>query len=535
MKNKPYPLYELPNISDLKDMVRQRASRAPDEIAFSYSGKKSAIINKTNREFSDDINRFGTYLYSKGLQNKHISIVAENSYEWLVAFLAIANGNNVVVPIDYNLSGDKIKELLTKSDCDAVVASRKIHERLADCSLHILSIDRFEEYLSNGDELIRNGDTEYVEHKVDAEKFSAIFFTSGTTGDSKGVMLSHKNIVYDFSACRKYAKVTGSIISVLPFYHTFGLIIGVFSVYAYGCTLYINKDLKRFLSDLKIAKPTAVALVPLFVETIYKTIKRNIKAQKKENTIKVAETIGKGFTHMGLDIRNYLFKAISETLGGNLQYIVCGGAPLDPNIVDEFRTWGIHIINGYGITECSPVVSLERNHYWKSGSVGQIIEKSEVKIADDGEILVKGENVMLGYYRDEEATKAVINDGWFSTGDLGEIDKDGFLFITGRKKNLIILSNGENVSPEELESLLLKDENVSEALVYDENNVLVAEIFPEDGKIGDEQYFERLVEQINRQQPSYKQINKIKLRDSKFERNTSGKILRDKIGGKTNV
>jgi long-chain acyl-CoA synthetase len=224
-----------------------------------------------------------------------------------------------------------------------------------------------------------------------------------------------------------------------------------------------------------------------------------------------------------------LFKSILSGFGGNLEYIICGGASIDVKYIKDFRTWGINILNGYGITECSPVVSVNRNYYWRDGSVGQVLCGCEVKIAEDKEILIKGDNVMLGYYKDERATKSVLHDGWYHTGDLGYTDKDNFLFITGRKKNLIILSNGENVSPEELEMLIMRDSAVEEVLVYGEDKVITAEIYPTQEYIDNREYFDLLINGINSGQPQYKQIIRIKLRSKEFEKNSSKKILRYKV------
>lgn len=530
MKNKPYPLYSLPIITDLKDMVRSRAKNTPNDVAFSYSISKNKIVNKTCCEFSNEIDALGTFLYEKGFRDKHIAIIGENSYEWLVAFLAIVNGGNVAVPIDKEQPAERINQLLLQSDCEAVIVS----ESYADLVEHlenivIFSISDFSEYISVGKMAIKSGKIEYIDYKVCVDRLAAIFFTSGTTGNSKGVMLTQKNIVYNVCSSRKHVSVNGCILSVLPFYHAFGLVIGVFSVYCLGCSVYINKNLKQVLNDIEKSKPHAVAFVPLFIETFYKTILDTAKKNGKDKTLTRAARMSDILLKIGIDIRRKLFKSVLEAFGGNLEYIICGGAPLDAKYVKAFRSWGISILNGYGITECSPVVSVNRNYYWRDGSVGQVLDRCNIKITDDGEILVKGDNVMLGYYKNETATNAVMQNEWYSTGDLGRIDKDGFLFITGRKKNLIILSNGENVSPEEIESEILLDEAVSEVVVYGENGMLTAEIFPDEEHLGNQQYFDDLISHLNQEQPQYRQIRKVKLRDKEFEKNSTKKILRYKV------
>lgn len=530
MKNKPYPLYSLPIITDLKDMVRSRAKNTPNDVAFSYSVGKNKIVNKTCLELSNEIDAFGTFLYEKDFRDKHIAIIGENSYEWIVAFLAIVNGGNVAVPIDKEQPAERIKQMLLQSDCEAVIVSKSYADLVEPLeNISVFSMSDFSEYISAGKKAIDSGKIEYMDYRINIEKLAAIFFTSGTTGSSKGVMLSHKNITYNLCESRKYVNINGCVLSVLPFNHAFGLVIGVFSVYCFGSSVYINKSLKQMLNDIQKTKPFAVAFVPLFVETFYKNIMEKAQKCGKEKTLIRTAKISDFLLKKGIDIRRKLFKSVLDAFGGNLEYIICGGAPLDAKYVKVFRSWGINILNGYGITECSPVVSVNRNHYWRDGSVGQVLDRCNVKIADDGEILVKGDNVMLGYYKDEVSTNQVLIEGWYYTGDLGHIDQDGFLFITGRKKNLIILSNGENVSPEEIEVQIMQDEAVTEVILYGDNGLLTAEIFPCEAYIGDQEYFDKLISQLNQNQPQYKQIRKVQLRDKEFEKNSTKKILRYKV------
>lgn len=530
MKNKPYPLYELPEIRDLKEMVKRRAQNTPDETAFSWSAGKNKIVNKTCSEFSSDIDALGTFLYENGFRGKHIAIIGENSYEWLVSFLAIVNGGNVAVPIDKEQPAERVSQMLIQSDCKAAFVSENYADLVDEnSSIDVFSLSKFQKYISDGQKLIDSGKTEYLNHLIDTEKFAAIFFTSGTTGNSKGVMLSHKNMAADINSACKNFRLDGDTIAVLPFHHTFGLITAIFKVFNYRHSTYINKSLRYIQRDLQIVKPQTVFFVPLFVETFYKTIMNTAKKSGKEKVLVRAAKLSNILLKFGIDLRKKLFKSVHNAFGGNLEYIICGGAPLDAKYVKTFRSWGITILNGYGITECAPVVSVNRNCQWRDGSVGQVLDGCQVKIADDGEILVKGDNVMTGYYKDDISTGEVLIDSWYHTGDLGYIDKDGFLFITGRKKNLIILSNGENVSPEEIEAEILLDEAVSEVVVYGENGMLTAEIFPDEEYLGNQQYFDNLIAQLNKDQPQYKQIHKLKLRSTEFEKNSTKKILRYKV------
>lgn len=529
MKNKSYPLYSLPEITDLKDMIKSHADKNPDKIAFSYSAGKNQIICKTYREFSNDVDAIGTFLYTKNFRNSHIAVIGGNSYEWIVVFMAIVNGGNVAVPIDKEQSPDKIKQLLEQSDCEAAIISGTVMKKFECSEMTVFQMDNFSEYISKGQKLIESGNCEYINYKVNIETLAAIFFTSGTTGNCKGVMLSQKNIVTDInSGCRNFY-LGGNTVAILPFHHTFGLITAVFMVFNYGQQIYINKSLKRVQKDMQMVKPKAVFLVPLFVETFYKTIMDTVRKSNKEKVLVCAASISNILLKFGIDLRKKLFNSVRDAFGGNLEYVICGGAPLDPKYVKIFRSWGINILNGYGITECSPVISVNRNYYYRDGSTGQVIDECKVKISDEGEILVKGNNVMLGYYKDDESTRQVLNDGWYSTGDIGYVDDDEFLVIAGRKKNLIILSNGENISPEELEAPILLDDAVSEAVVYGENGMLTVQVFPVKEYMNNKEYFENMIDKLNRNQPQYMRINKVVIRQTEFIKSSTKKILRHKI------
>lgn len=530
MKNRPYPLYSLPHAENLRDIVRRRAEEAPGAIAFSFMTRKEKILRKSCKEFLDDVNAFGTYLWSKGFKDCHIGIVGRNSYEYLVAFIAISCGGNVAVPIDKNLSAERIAQLLRQSDCSAVFVSRRCTPLLSEIEeLPQFHTYELKDYIAEGRQLIEEGNTDYIDYEIDVKKVAAIFFTSGTTGDSKGVMLSHENMASDINMACKNVTLTGSTLAVLPFHHTFGLVTAIFMVYHYGHPIHINYSLKYLQEDLKNIKPQLMCVVPLFVETFYKSIMSTARKTGKDKLLKRMSKVTDVMLNVGIDTRSAVYKTVLNAFGGNLNCLVCGGAALDPRLVQALRTFGINVLNGYGITECSPVVSVNRNQYWRDGSVGLILDGLEVRTTIDDEILVKGPNVMMGYYKDEAATQLVLNDGWYSTGDLGRIDEDGFLYITGRKKNLIILSNGENVSPEEIEIQILRDENVAEAVVYENKGALAIQIFPVEEYLGNNGYFDELVKEYNKTQPQYKHIRKVTLRDEEFEKNSTKKILRFKI------
>lgn len=548
MKNKPYDLYELPLIRDLKDMIIQKKERKPDDIAFTYSKGRNQIVKKTYGEFYDEVNALVTWLHRQELQEKHIAVLGENSYEWLVCFFAIVCGGCVAVPIDKELPAREIKNLFIKADVQAIIYSKPYRE-VAENAVEMLpqiteqkenakkfaaySMADLESFLEEGKELLASGYRSFIDYQIDRKKMCCIMFTSGTSGSCKGVMLSHENIAEDInSSCRLFV-LEGNTIAVLPFHHAFGLVVAVFMVFHYGYTIYINRSLKMIQKDLQRAKPQTMFLVPLFVETFHKQIWATAKKEGKEKLLKKMMKLSDFLLKFGVDSRKKLFASVCQAFGGNTEYIICGGAPLGIQYIKEFRSWGIEILNGYGTTECAPCAAVNRNHYNKDGTVGVAVPGVHMSIGEDGEVFIKGPIVMMGYYKDDNATNEVLNDGWYATGDLGFVDEEGFLTLTGRKKNLIILSNGENVSPEELESDFLKYEAVQEVLVYEQNQTIVAEIYPDtdylkenDSDVDVQEYFDRIRSEVNRNRPIYKQVGEILLRDSEFPKNTSKKILR---------
>ena len=529
MKNKPYPLYELPAITDLRDLIDKRMQKNPEGIAFSYREKKE-IIKITCRQFKESVEKLGTYLLMHGCHEMHIAIVGENSYDWVLAFMAITNSGNVAVPVPKDLEPEAINKMIVQTDCEMVFCSAAYIHKLEFVNEEIqkFSFKEMNSFLEEGEQAIQSGRDDYANVKIDPDQLAAIFFTSGTSGDSKGVMLSHKNIASDINiACRNFV-LEGDTAVFLPFHHCLGLITAVLKVFNYNHCVFINSSLKHIPRDLKEIKPQTVFLVPLFIETFHKEILKQVKKENKEKKLKRGERLSQLLLCIGIDKRKVFFRDIHDFFGGNLEYIICGGAYLDQKYIDEFQRWGITILNGYGITECSPVVSVNRNHYQRKNSVGLILPGLQVKAAEDGEILIKGENVMLGYYKDPEATAAVLKDGWYSTGDLGRVDEDGFLYITGRKKSLIILSNGENVAAETIENKVMESEGVAETVAYSENGRIIAEVYPEEEYLNNTEYFETVRKKLNSKMPAGIQISEIRLRNTEFEKNVNHKIVRRK-------
>lgn len=528
MKNKPYPYYEVPQMSDLKDMIDKKALDMPDSIAFVYP-VETGEMRKTYRDFRNDVIALGTWIFNKKIKNKNVGLIGENSYEWLVTYFALVNGGNVAVAIDKGLPEEEMKVLADTADVETVFVSETYFEKVnKKVGKKAYNLKSFEDMLSEGRKLLKDGKNEFQKYEIEPDKTATILFTSGTSGVSKGVELTNRNIAFEITHTSQLFEPKGGVLAVLPFHHAFGLVVGILMVVNYGFPIYINKSLKHVKKNMVDFGPQTMFLVPLFVEYFHKQVWSEVEKKGKTVAFKGLMKTTNALLKAGIDVRKKTYGSIRNAFGGNLEYIICGGAALDPMYVKEFHTWGIEILNGYGATECSPCTSVNRPLFNKPGSVGQLVPGIEVKTTEEGEVAFKGDLVMKGYYKNPEATADALQDGWYLTGDLGYVDEDNFIFLTGRKKNLIILSNGENISPEELEQDFARDAEVQEVLVYDENAKIVAEIFPSEEKMDDIQYFNKLKDKINKGRPMYKQVASVKLRKEEFIKNASMKIIRYK-------
>ena len=545
MKNKAYPLYNvLPQITDLRQMLEIKAEEKPDDIAFRYMRGRKTLVERSYATFYRDVQHLGTYLLKRGIRNRKIAIIGENSYRWLIAFFAVVTTGNVAVLIAKDASVNEVATLLFQSDAELILTSRACAPIAEFCKERFrkkktfVSMDEMEEWLDKGARFQARGKRLYEKVKMDPDALAAIFFTSGSTGFSKGVMLSQRNMASNISNTTKLYQPMGGAMAVLPFNHAFGLVTSVFMTFHYGHPVFICGNLANFMREIPIAKPQTLFLVPLFVETFYKTIWRTAEKQGQDKKLRRGIAASDALLRLGVDRRHEFFGSILSKFGGNLEYIICGGAPLDPHYVKEFRSLGVTILNGYGITECSPVLAVNRPGHWCDGSVGQIVPNVEIRIDEPnekghGEIIVRGENVMMGYYNDPDSTNEVIRNGWFHTGDMGYIDKHGFLFVNGRKKNLIILSNGENVSPEEIEQYVERIPEVSEVVVYEDDHSIVAEVFPEESELSKEEMekvLQKRIDKMNKGLPNHKHVQKLKVRDTEFEKTSTKKIKRYKTG-----
>ena len=545
MKNKPYPLHHLlPEITDLRQMLEIKAREMPDSVAFRYMRGRKTLIERTYKTFYEDVQHLGTYLLKRGIRNRKIAIIGENSYRWLIAYFAVITTGNVAVLIAKDASVNEVATLLFQSDAELILTSRACAPIAEFCKERFrkrktfVSMDEMEEWLEKGAKFQARGKQLYEKVKIDPDALSCIFFTSGSTGFSKGVMLSQRNMASDIPNTTQLFRLEGPTMAVLPFNHAFGLVTSVFMAFHYGYPVFICGNLANFMREIPIAKPQTLFLVPLFVETFSKTIWRAAEKQGMEKKLRRGIAASDTLLRFGIDRRDKFFQSVTSKFGGNLKYIICGGAPLDPRFVKEFRSLGIVILNGYGITECSPVLAVNRAHHWCDGSVGQMVPNIEIRIdhpneKGQGEIIVQGENVMMGYYNDPDSTAEVIRDGWFHTGDMGYIDKNGFLFVTGRQKNLIILSNGENVSPEEIEQYVERIPEVSEVVVYEDDHNIVAEVFPEESDLSRdemEKVLQKRIDKMNKTLPNHKHVQRLKVRDTEFEKTATKKIKRYKAG-----
>lgn len=561
MKKVKLKAYEVEPFSSLKDMMYKAVARTPDKVLFKFKEKKE-IKEITFTEFLEAVNSLGTALCDLGISGTHIAMLGANSYKWLNVYLTALLSDNVFVPIDKELPFDDIVNVLNQSDSTVLFYDKKYEknikeniERLPDIK-YFIGLDRteaennflvFDELVKSGRELLKNGKTEFTELENDVKKLKMIVYTSGTTGMSKGVMLSEHNLMSCVYWGLRRSTIFTTCLSVLPYNHTYEAVAGILVAIYKNITICINESLKAILKNLQLYKPDYIYLVPAFTELFYKKIWAGIEEKGKTKLIKNAIKVSNALRKVGIDLRRKLFAEIHEQFGGNLREIVCGGAPIRPEVGKFFNDIGIILLNGYGISECSPLVSVNPFYFNDSATVGFPLECVEVEIAEKdedgiGEICVKGDIVMMGYYKQPELTSEVLSeDGWFKTGDYGMISKYGQLIITGRKKNLIVLDNGKNIFPEEIEEYIQSIPYVKEVVVYGVKNKdgiedrIAAEVFLDADEI---KAFENVSEKLKADAtermsalPSYKRISQFVIRDTEFEKTTTNKIKRQSAIG----
>lgn len=564
MRNKDYPLYETTVFEDFRIMTENVADRYPDRTAFSFKKKPTdkEVVRVTFAQAREYIRNLGTGLISMGYSDRHVALIGESSFEWVCSYFALMSIGSVVVPIDKELPALDMIDIMTAAECEYIVMSPSINAKAEAFGAKLPVIKGYicfgesdisgpvpiEDVVKKGAELFEQGDRSYYEYKINTDRLATIVFTSGTTGKGKGVMLSQKNIVLDMTNGMYFFALTPRTINFLPPHHTFGSTVNFVGHFAQGVEVYLSSGLRYIAQEIKEQRPTHLILVPLFLEKLNARIWAKAEETGKDKLLRRMMKISNALRKVGIDLRRKLFKSVLEGFGGELELVICGGAALKQDIIDTFDAIGVTVLNGYGITECAPLVSCNRNHYRKQGSVGKPIKEEIIKIREpnengEGEICVKGPNVMLGYYNDPEATaEAFDEEGFFRTGDFGRLDDEGWLYITGRLKNLIILSNGKNVYPEELELKVSQIRGVEEVVVYagesrsqKDKETIVAEIFPNrdilaaDGVTDVSAYFDEKIKALNKEMVSYKAVGQVKLRDEEFEKNTSKKIVRFRI------
>ncbi|MBQ2847572.1 MAG: AMP-binding protein [Clostridia bacterium] len=530
----------LPTYKTIKEIVVVGTENGGDKRQYVFLDKnKNECVRSFNQTWSE-MSALGTFFNKKGLNGKKkIAIIGENCFEWMITYYATLVGGNITVPMDCKLPAEDLADQLIRCGCDALVYTSKfvgmVEEFKADPNmpemLYFNISSDYESFLAEGQASIDAGDTSFADAEVNPDDLACIAYTSGTTAKSKGVMLTHFNIASNCSsACRAH---TGRhAIGFLPLNHTYAWVSALFSSYILTEWGYLCDGIGNIQGDLKKYHPYNFSGVPLVVETIYDRIWKTARKTGREDILKKGLKISNTLMKLGIDRRRKIFKTIIDNLGGNLNMIVCGGANLDPKYEKGMHDFGIEIYNGYGMTECSPAITCNRPGKRKFGSVGVPLDCCEIKIVNPdeegvGEIYVKGTNVTVGYYNDPEATLAAFDGEWFKTGDHGRIDEDGFLFMVGRKKNLIVLSNGKNVSPEELEDKLSRIDYVKEVLVYEEDKKIVAEFFLNEDDYPDARSrIKGDVDEFNRNMPLFKNIGKFKVRDEEFPKTTTLKIAR---------
>lgn len=565
MKKAKNMLYEAEEFNNIKEIIYNSAKKFSKQIAFVIKHQENKKVNYENITYEKllkDINSFGTALYNKGLNKRRVAIIGKNRYEWVISHLANLLGGIVSVPLDKDLQYDELENSIIRSKADCIIFDEKLTDKIEKlkeenntnltnyiCMSKIEGFESVEELIKQGEASIEKGNTEYIDTKIDENVMNILLFTSGTTSKSKAVMLSQKNIASNIYAmqCVEDIRNTDTNIAFLPFHHIFGstciimmLACGVKTVFPDGLR-YIKQNLKEY-------KVTLFVGVPVLVEAIYKTIMKEIEKQGKTKIIKIATTISNILLKLHIDIRRKIFKQIIDALGGELRFIISGGAPADPKISKGFNDMGIKTAQGYGLSETSPVIAAENSKAIKNGTVGipmlndiiEIVNKDQNGI---GEIRVKGPNVMLGYYEMPELTSEVLKDGWFYTGDLGYFDKQGYLYITGRNKNMIVLRNGKKVFPEELELLVNRLEIVEESMVFgmpskeDKDDVKVSVKISYNKEVAKEKYKDKSeeelyqivweqIKELNKTFPRYKHIQNMILTSEELIKTTTKKIKR---------
>ncbi len=558
-------LYPIREIKDLKMLIDESASLYGNRDAFlvkdTPGGQYQAIKYK---QFKEDIDALGTALMDIGLGGRKVAVIGENRYEWVVSYLATVNCGSVIVPLDRELPVGELHHLLEKSGVSAVIYSGKVEIAIEEAAQGISAIDftismdanlnrgenlSYKLLLEKGRKLLMEEKRFFLDVVIDPDKLAIILFTSGTTGLAKGVMLTHRNLCANLMGISQFVRLSGddTALSILPIHHTYEFTGDIMTPIYQGACVAFCEGLKYIVKNMAEARATILVGVPLIFESMHKKVWRKAESTGKAEKLRQAVNIAKTLNMFNIKAARRLFKSVHEALGGNARMFIVGAAATDPGVIEDFNAMGITMFQGYGMTECAPLISVNKDRYFKAASVGLPIPGTEVKIVDQdengiGEIICKSDSVMMGYYENPEETAKVLKDGWMYTGDYGYFDKDGFLYISGRKKNVIVTKNGKNIFPEEVEFYVNKSDYISEVVVWgfedleSGETVVCAEIVPdfdliseEFGRLSDEELrklIAKAVDSANEKMSVYKRIKRFEIRETEFEKTTTKKIKR---------
>ena len=552
--------------TDLKDMLNQTGEVYGDRPAYIFkTEEKGKFRTITHKEFRENINALGTTLIQMGLKDKRIALISENRYEWELSYLAVAAGVGVIVPLDKALPDNELESLILRSQVEAIIYSSKydaimktLREKKNTNLKYFISMDLEENtqgiyaekaLVEKEKKLLADGNKTYIDAKIDAEKMGIMLFTSGTTAMSKAVMLSHKNLVTNVMDIIQRFDLTDEdrFLSFLPLHHVFECTVGFLYPISIGGSIAFCEGVKHMAENIKEFEITAMISVPAVFDIIYRKVMKTIEKKGKLANLEKGKKVSQFLLKMKIDLRKQLFKEVHESLGPKLKLVVTGGAALDPETEKGFNDLGFDVEQGYGLTETAPVIAAETPKCRRLGSIGKKFPSVEVKIDDPdeegiGELMAKGPSIMLGYYENEEATKSALeSDGWFHTGDLARIDKDGFIYISGRKKSVIVLNNGKNVFPEEIETLLNKVEGIKETFVFekkeDDGDVkvcveivydkeLIKELYNIEGEENIKEFLWDKVKEVNKLMPKYKYVREMVITEEPLIKTTTLKIKR---------
>jgi len=544
------PLYEVAKIRDIRDMLRQSLAKYSEKPLF-LSKKDGKYEPTTYKEFGEDVNALGTALINRGFGGKRIGVIGENRYEWCLTYMATVCGAGIIVPLDKELPEIELMQLIETAELDAIVYSpkkAKVLEKVEGITKIDMEAD-LPKLLEEGRALLSAGNTAYIDAEIDPEAMQILLFTSGTTSAAKAVMLCHRNIAENLMGMCSMVYIDPSdvFLSVLPLHHTYECTCGFICQVYRGTTVAFAEGLRYITKNLAECKATMMLGVPLLLETMYNKVWKQAEKSGRAKKLRLGIKISRMLLKVGIDKRRELFKDIHAALGGNLRMLIAGAAAIDPQVAAGLRDFGIEAIQGYGLTECAPIAALNRDCNYRDAAAGLPLPGVDIRIDSPdedgiGEIAIRGKNVMMGYYKNQEATDEVIRDGWFYSGDYGYIDKDGFVYITGRKKNVIVTKNGKNIFPEEIETYLNRAPIVSESMVYgqdtpDGDTAICVQVLPDFENaaaiLGEGYTKEQLetavgeaVKEVNDRLQGYKRVSRVIVREEDFEKTTTKKIKR---------